>query len=156
MEEAPKHVPMEDMEVFRRFVEVADGIWEEVSKWSALAVDTVGKQLIRATDSIGANLVKGDGRHSDAEASHFFVIARASARESRYWLQRASKRRILSTEVATEYIERITSATQLLNRLIRYRRNQTGAKQVREATEPYMIGEPFKPDESGTPERLNA
>src|SRR5207247_11395603 len=104
--------------LFRRYVTVADWAWETVSSWSSLAQDTVGKQLIRAVDSVGANLVEGDGRYSDADAVHFFVIARASAREARYWLERAVVRRLIPTEAADGQLAVLTSATQLLHRLI--------------------------------------
>jgi four helix bundle protein len=81
--EQKAHLPIEEMEVFRRYLEIADWVWNLVGEWPPLALDTVGKQILRAVDSVGANLVEGDGRHSQADALHFFVIARASARETR-------------------------------------------------------------------------
>src|SRR6058998_1107429 len=126
MEPEP-HIPIEEMDVFHRYVGVADWVWETVAHWPVLAQDTVGKQLIRAIDSVGANLVEGDGRHGDKESIHFFVIARASAREARYWLTRAVTRRIISREDAETRLSDLTAATQMLNRLIAYRRTQHGA-----------------------------
>src|SRR5687768_8070777 len=104
------HVPIEEMEVFRRYVEVADWVWDRVSQWPVLAQDTVGKQLIRACDSIGANLVEGDGRMASADGLHFMVIARASAREARYWLQRAMSRGLLTHGEGEERIAALISA----------------------------------------------
>src|SRR5205085_4133077 len=95
---AAEHTPMEELEVFRRFVEIADWAWRTASRWSPLAVDTVGKQLIRASDRVGATLVEGDGRYSDADAVHFFVMARASARETRYWIRRAITRNLIGDD----------------------------------------------------------
>jgi four helix bundle protein len=117
-----KHVPMEQMEVFERYVEVADWVWTEVQTWAPLARDTVGKQLVRAADSIGANLVEGDCRLTDADGLHFFIIARASARETRYWIERAVKRNLISIVEGEARIEALKVATQQLNRLIAYRR----------------------------------
>ena len=89
------HVPVEEMELFRRFVTIPDWVWDTVAKWPRLAQDTVGKQLIRAIDNVGANLVEGDGRFSGLDSIHFFVISRASAREARYWLERAIHRKLI-------------------------------------------------------------
>ena len=121
---ASEHLPMEKIEFFLRFVGIADWAWKCVQDWSPLARDTVGKQLIRAADSVGANLVEGDGRFADADGLHFFVIARASARETRYWIQRAVERQLITEEEGAAQIAAITAATQLLNRLITYRRER--------------------------------
>jgi four helix bundle protein len=133
------YVPIEQMELFRRFVTVADWVWETVSSWPVLAQDTVGKQLIRAADSVGANLVEGDGRYSDAEGVRFFVIARASAREARYWLERAIARRLIPRETADEQVAILISATQLLNRLIAARRRAAGTNKLREPQPVYQL-----------------
>ncbi len=135
--ESDTHVPMEETPVFVSFVVVADQIWDLVARWKPLAVDTVGKQLIRAVDSIGANLVEGDGRYSDADALHFFVIARASAREARYWIQRAAVRSLLPQPEAERLIQALAGATRQLNGLIRYRRHNKNRNIARETAEPY-------------------
>jgi four helix bundle protein len=144
MEPEP-HVPIEQMDVFRRYVEVADWVWGKVEQWRPLARDTVGVQLVRAIDSVGANLVEGDGRHTANDALHFFVIARASAREARYWLTRAITRRLITTEEGETQLLALTSATQMLNRLIAYRRTQAMADRVREPGALYdlALSDPF-------------
>jgi len=138
-----RHEPIEQMEVFRRYVEIADWAWDEVQDWSPLARDTVGKQLIRAADSIGANMVEGDGRFTDADGLHFFIIARASAREARYWIQQAVKRNLVSAEEGDAQTDALAAATQLLSRLINYRRAHKAVK-VTEAAAPYVTpDDPF-------------
>jgi len=128
-------VPMEELPVFLEFVAFADWAWERVSSWEALARDTVGKQLVRAADSVGANLVEGDGRFSKADGLHFFVIARASAREARYWLERARRRGLLNAAESEEWNVVLSQAVRQLNALIAYRRAQQN--QVREPVELY-------------------
>ena len=131
------HVPMEEMETHRIFVGICDEIWGIVLRWDPLARDTVGKQMIRAADSVGANLVEGDGRYSDADALHFFVIARASARETRYWLERAEVRDLVSPEVAERLLKQLTNATVKLNNLIRHRRDTKKADRIRDEQTEY-------------------
>jgi len=108
----------------------------------------MGQQLVRACDSIGANLVEGDGRYSDADAAHFFIIARASAREARYWIERATVRQLIRQEVGETQVAALCSATQLLNRLIRYRRSRRQSDRVKEMQAKYVVeaGDPFAPD----------
>jgi len=119
---AGQYLPIEEMEVFRRVVAVADWGWETVGRWKPLAADTIGKQLVRALASVGANMVEGDGRGSDPDAARFFVIARASAREARYWIERATSRALISRPEADHQTAELTTAMQQLNALIRYRR----------------------------------
>ena len=88
-------MPIERMEIFKRYVDISDEIWQLCTNWSAFAQRTVGEQLCRAIDSVGANLVEGDGRYSKADALRFFIIARGSAREALYWLTRAEARGLL-------------------------------------------------------------
>ncbi len=62
--------------------------------------DTVGKQIIRSADSIGANIAEGYGRGSYQDNRRFVRIARGSLYETRHWLRRAFKRKLLTeTEV---------------------------------------------------------
>ena len=67
--QTPSYLPIEDMECFRLYVETADWVWDTVEGWKPLAQNTVGSQLIRACDSVGANLVEGDGRSTDPDAT---------------------------------------------------------------------------------------
>ena len=79
---------------------MADFVWEVVIQWDRLGQDTVGKQLIKAADSIGANIAEGTGRGSFADNKRFAKIARGSLFEVKHWLRRAYKRKLLSeTEI---------------------------------------------------------
>jgi four helix bundle protein len=67
-----------------------------VLKWNIFARDTVGKQLVKAADSIGANIAEGTGRGTFLDNRRFVRIARGSLNETQHWLRRAYKRRLLS------------------------------------------------------------
>jgi len=92
----------EKLRVYRLSEDLADTVWEAVNKWDCLAKDTVGKQLIRAADSIGANIAEGTGRGSYLDNRRFVRNARGSLYETRHWLRRAHRRSLLSaSEVKT-------------------------------------------------------
>jgi four helix bundle protein len=126
---------IENFEMFEQLERLSDEIWDVVLTWHSLAQDTVGKQLIRAADSIGANLVEGDGRYSFKDKLHFCYIARGSLKETRRWLQRARVRRLLTPEQAENYINRADSGLRWLNTIISQRRQW--ASQVREEPAEY-------------------
>jgi four helix bundle protein len=88
----------QDLQVYRLSERLADKIWEIVNNWEYLAKDTVGKQLIRSADSIGANIAEGLGRSSYQDNRRFVKIARGSLNETQHWLRRACTRNLLTTE----------------------------------------------------------
>ncbi len=86
----------EKLEVFRLAESLCDIVWDMVTAWPIFAKDTVGKQLVRAADSIGANIAEGAGRKSYQDNRRFVRIARASLNETRYWLRRALIRDLIT------------------------------------------------------------
>jgi len=88
----------EELRVYQMSESLSDKIWEIVVGWNALPRDTVGKQLIRAVDSIGANIAEGAGRGSYQDNRRFVRIARGSLNETRHWLRRAHQRNLLTSE----------------------------------------------------------
>ena len=55
---------IEDLRILKLAENIADKIWNTSIKWPFFAKDTVGKQIVRAADSIGANISEGYGRSS--------------------------------------------------------------------------------------------
>ncbi len=86
----------EELRVYQQAEELADLVWDIVLAWQALARDTVGRQMIRAADSIGANTAEGHGRGSYQDNRRYVRIARGSLYETRHWLRRAYRRKLLS------------------------------------------------------------
>ena len=86
----------EKLRVYKLAETLSDGIWNVVRAWDYLAKDTVGKQMIRAADSIGANIAEGTGRGSLQDNRRFIRMARGSLYETQHWLRRAYKRSLLS------------------------------------------------------------
>jgi four helix bundle protein len=134
-EESRGYVPIEDLDIFHDLESLCDEIWDCVMEWSAFARDTVGLQLVRAVDSIGANLAEGDGRYSERESLQFFNVAKGSAREARFWLRRARNRRLIPLQTVESYLTRLESVMRRLSALVSTRRRRAG--QVRERLEPY-------------------
>ena len=54
----------ENLRIYKLSEELADEIWTIVIRWDAFAKDTVGRQIVRSADSVGANIAEGTGRHN--------------------------------------------------------------------------------------------
>jgi len=86
----------EKLRVYQLSEKLADEIWDVVGAWDYFAKDTVGKQMVRAADSIGANIAEGMGRGTGPDDHRFVRTARGSLNETKHWLRRAYKRNLLS------------------------------------------------------------
>src|SRR5437667_283050 len=98
----------EKLQVYQLSEKIADSIWNIVITWDSLAKDTVGKQIVRSADSIGANIAEGSGRGSHQDNRRFVRMARGSLYETMHWLRRAYKRELLSKQ-QTQNIRAIIS-----------------------------------------------
>jgi four helix bundle protein len=87
----------EKLRVYRLSEKLADELWRIVTCWDYFNRDTVGKQLVRAGDSIGANIAEGTGRGRFLDNQRFVRMARGSLNETKHWLRRAHRRGLLTT-----------------------------------------------------------
>ena len=62
---------IDELKVYQLSMDLGEDVWGEVSNWKYFEKDTVGKQLVRAADSIAANLSEGFGRYHYKEAKHY-------------------------------------------------------------------------------------
>jgi four helix bundle protein len=108
----------ERLHVYQLAEELADLVWEVVIRWDRLAQDTVGKQFIKAADSIGANIAEGTGRGSFADNKRFARIARGSLFEVRHWLRRAYRRKLLTEDEVASFRKLVDELTPRLSAYI--------------------------------------
>lgn len=88
----------QNLRVYQISEQLADGIWNIVIGWDNFSKDTIGKQMMRSADSIGANIAEGEGRGSYQDNRRFIRIARGSLQETQHWLRRAYRRGLLSED----------------------------------------------------------
>lgn len=110
---------LEDLKVYQLAMKLGDSSWTLVSKWNHFERDTVGKQLVRAADSIAANISEGYGRFHFKENRHFNFIARGSLFETKTWLVKALQRELITTEEFSELKLEMNELGKLLNGYIR-------------------------------------
>lgn len=91
----------ENLRIYQLAEELADRIWEIAGGWNVFDRDTVGKQIVRSADSVGANIAEGVGRWGLQDQKRFIYIARGSVNETKHSLRRAYRRKLLSSEQTT-------------------------------------------------------
>jgi len=94
--------PFEDLRVFQLAEQLADEIWDIVITWKYFEKITLGRQWADAADSVGANIAEGAGRGTPNDNKRFIRISRGSFNETKYWLRRAKKRKLIDTEKAAK------------------------------------------------------
>jgi four helix bundle protein len=133
----------EDLEILQIAEGIADAIWQEVEQWEPFAQDTIGKQIVRAADSIGANIAEAFGRYHYGEKLRFFYYARGSIFEMKYWLNRVLARELMSSTQGQQQIATITQLARKLNNTIKGTKTQqtkhrSGTNMVKETAVAYQ------------------
>jgi four helix bundle protein len=108
----------ENLEIYQLSEKLADKIWDIVLDWNNLAMDTLGKQVVRSADSTGANIAEGSGRGTAIDNRRFLRMSRGSLYETRHWLRRARIRNLLTDEQIQFLSETINELTPKLNSYI--------------------------------------
>jgi four helix bundle protein len=106
----------EQLAVYQRAVALADEIAADVLRWPSFHRWTVGVQLVRAADSIGANIAEANGRAANPDQRRLLIIARGSMYETQHWLARAHSRGL---ECPPDARERAAEVGRMLNGLVR-------------------------------------
>ncbi|MBC8029191.1 MAG: four helix bundle protein [Pyrinomonadaceae bacterium] len=122
----------EKLRVYRLSEKLADELWKTVTGWSYFERDTVGKQLVRAGDSIGANIAEGSGRGTFLDNRRFVRMARGSLNETKHWLRRAHKRSLLTAAQTTKLKPMVDELAPMLNAYL----NSIGAVKSQQLVQP--------------------
>jgi four helix bundle protein len=110
---------LEELEVYNLSMEMAEKIWDIVIEWDYFSKDTMGKQLVRAADSVSANLSEGFGRFHYKENKNFCYYSRGSLYETKTWLTKAHNRKKIEDEDFYYFTENLDVISVKLNNYIR-------------------------------------
>ena len=91
-------IKLEDLEIYKISMEIGDVVYDIVSGWNQFDKDTLGKQLVKAADSIALNISEGYGRFYYKENKNFCYYSRGSAKETLTALEKANKRNLILEE----------------------------------------------------------
>ncbi len=84
---------LEKLEVYKLAEDFSDNIWNVVINWNSFEKETIGKQIVRAADSISANIAEGYGRYFYKESKQFYFYSRGSIQETKAWLSKCKRKK---------------------------------------------------------------
>ncbi|WP_158995747.1 four helix bundle protein [Mucilaginibacter sp. L196] len=111
---------IEDLEIYNLSETFSNTIWDLVLSWDYFAKDTIGKQLVRSADSIGANIAEGFGRYHYKENKNFCYFSRGSIIETKSWLKKAQTRNLIEDDIYQVLIQQLETIHHKLNIYIKY------------------------------------
>jgi len=110
---------LEELQVYQLSMEIGEEVWNIVIKWDYFSKDTIGKQLVRAVDSVSANLSEGFGRYHYKENKNFSYYSRGSLYETKTWLTKAHNRNLITEEKFQIFQKEINNIGVKLNNYIK-------------------------------------
>jgi four helix bundle protein len=109
---------LEELQIYNQSMAMAEKIWSIVIAWDYFSKDTIGKQLVKAADSIAANLSEGYGRYHYRENKNFCYYSRGSLFETKTWITKAYNRKLLDGSDFESFIKQIDDTGIRLNNYI--------------------------------------
>lgn len=111
---------LEKLEVYQLAEAFSDIIWDMVDGWNNFQKDTIGKQIVRSADSIAANIAEGYGRYFYKESKQFFFYSRGSLQETKSWLSKCKRRKMIEILKAEQLINEAEKILAKLNAYIKF------------------------------------
>lgn len=115
-----KYLLLNDIDSYKTSFNLSNYVWVIVIKWDYLAKDTVGKQFIRAIDSVSANIAEGFGRYGKKDKICFYRYSFGSVKESLDWNEKSYIRKLITKEEYDYIYGELQALPESINRLIKY------------------------------------
>jgi len=107
-----------NLEIYQLAIKISDINWKIYKNLSKEFRYTTGKQLLRASDSIGANIAEGFGRFYFNDKIRFYYNARGSLFEVKHWIFLLHKRGLIVKELMDEVLSISEELAKKLNSFI--------------------------------------
>lgn len=92
------YLRLNDIKSYKIAFDLSNYVWDLVGKMDYFAKDTIGKQFIKAVDSISANIAEGFGRYGKKDKRKFYRYSMGSQKESSDWNEKCKNRGLITTE----------------------------------------------------------
>lgn len=118
--ENEQYLSLNKINAYKISFNLSNYVWEIVIKWDYFIKDTVGKQFVKAIDSISANIAEGFGRFFKKDKIKFYHYSKGSIYEALDWLQKSKIRKLLTEEQYNYLLKQLKSLPKEINSLIFY------------------------------------
>lgn len=114
------YLTIQKLSAYNKSFDFSNEVWDTVITWNFFAKDTVGKQFVKAADSISANIAEGFGRYSKKDKVRFYRISLGSLEETGDWIPKAYRRELIPSEINTKFTEAINDIRAEIFHLIKF------------------------------------
>ncbi len=114
------YLKISQIEAYNILKDLSNFTWDIVIKWDFFTRDTVGKQFVRAIDSISANIAEDFGRFHKKDKIKFFQYSKGSVLESYDWTEKSEHRNLISESEYNELLQTLQKLPKSINSLIKY------------------------------------
>ncbi len=115
-----KFLKLNDIDAYKIAFNLSNFVWDLIVKLDRFNSDTVGKQFVRAVDSVSANIAEGFGRYSKKDKIKFYRISFGSMYESLDWNEKAFKRKLISKNDYDYIYTELKKLPKLIHQLINF------------------------------------
>jgi len=115
-----KYLQLNDIDAYKIAYHLSNFVWRIVVRWDYFAKDTIGKQFVRAADSISANIAEGFGRYGKKDKINFYRYSYGSVKEVFDWNEKAKIRELLSAKEYQHIFQELEKLPKAINQLIQF------------------------------------
>jgi four helix bundle protein len=120
MGEGKVFLSLNDLNAYKISFNLSNYVWSIIVKWDYFSKDTVGKQFVRAVDSIPANIAEGFGRYNKKDKIKFYRYSSGSLKESLDWNEKSRVRKLLAKENYDYIFRELSKLPKEINYLVKY------------------------------------
>ena len=110
---------LNDVQPYKTALKLSNYVWEIVIRWDYFAKDTVGKQFVKAVDSISANIAEGFGRYFKKDKINFYRYSNGSVKESFDWNEKAKIRNLINKDDYQHILGELQKLPKEINQLVK-------------------------------------
>ena len=109
---------LRNLDVYKSAIDLSKKIWDVYVMLPNDLKFSMGKQVLSAIDSIGANIAEGFGRFHYRDKIRFFYNARGSLWEAKHWIYLLYQRELIDKSLYEFFLFRLEKLGKQLNTFI--------------------------------------
>lgn len=95
-------------------------VWEQTISWGYYYKKTVGDQVVRSIDSVGANIAEGFGRYHKLDKIKFYYYALGSNHEAIHWCKLIQERHMMIESDIQNLLDKLQQNIKEIRALIKF------------------------------------
>ena len=112
-----------NLKIYRLSLDLSAAAWDIYLQLPKRLQYDIGRQFLRAVDSIGANIAEGYGRFHYKDSLNFYYNSRGSLWEAKHWLFLMHKRELIETKTYESLLQKLETLGKQLNSFIKRLKN---------------------------------